>query len=386
MNTKWLSFAIVPAVALSSGVLAVGCTAHGSTQDDLGAPPAAAVETVEAGSVAKVEHPEQFPLVVAEKYEASSALSVTGVVTNDVSRAVPVMSLASGRAIDLRVRLGDEVRQGQLLMRVKSPDIASAFSDYRHAVADEVLARAQFERSKRLYDRGAIAQKDLEVAQDAEDKAVVDVQTATEHLRVLGITDPTAPPADISIVEVTAPVSGVITEQNVTNAAAVRPLDTANLFTISDLSHVWVVCDVYENDLPKIHVGDSAEIRLNAYPDAMLRGRVSNILPILDPNIRTAKVRVEVANPDRLLRLGMFVTAIFRGQTMETLTAVPATAVLHLHDRDWVYVSNGAAGFERIEVVSGDSLTGRRQEVRSGLEPGQRVVANALALQNTAEQ
>jgi cobalt-zinc-cadmium efflux system membrane fusion protein len=383
MTCKWLSFVAPPALVLAGGLFTAACT-HGSAQEESGAPPDAVFEATEAGSLARVDHPEQFPLMAADSYEARSELSVTGVVAVDVSRAVPVMSLASGRALDLRARLGDEVRQGQLLMRVRSPDISAAFSDYRHAVADEILARAQLNRAKRLYDRGAIAQKDLETAQDAEDKATVDVQTAAEHLKVLGV-DPAEPPTDISLVEITAPVSGVITEQNVTSAAAVRSLDTANLFTISDLSHVWVVCDVYENNLPNVRVGDGAEIRLNAYPDRVLAGRVSNILPTLDPNLRTAKVRIEVANPG-LMRLGMFVTAIFRGQTSERRMAVPATAILHLHDRDWVYVPTGKVGFVRVEVVSGDSLSGDRQELRAGLPPGQLVVANALALQNTVEQ
>jgi cobalt-zinc-cadmium efflux system membrane fusion protein len=384
MTRRWLSFLTPPALVLAGGLFITACT-HGSAQEQSGAPPDAVVEATEAGSLARVDHPEQFPLVAADTYEARSALSVTGVVTNDVSRAVPVLSLASGRAVDVRVRLGDQVHQGQLLMRVKSSDISGAFSDYRHALADEILARAQLDRSKRLYARGAIAQKDLEIAQDTDDKAVVDVQTATERLKVLGV-NPAEPPSDISIVDVMAPVSGVITEQNITNAGGVRSLDaTPNLFTISDLSHVWIVCDVYENDLPNVRVGDSAEIRLNAYPDRMLTGRVSNILPILDPSLRTAKVRIEVANPG-LMRLGMFVTAIFLGQASETRMAVPATAILHLHDRDWVYVPTGTVGFVRVEVVSGDSLGGNRQELRAGLPRGQLVVANALALQNTVEQ
>src|ERR1019366_8116623 len=157
-------------------------------------------------------------------------------------------------------------------------DISSAFSDHRHAIADEVLAKAQLDRAKVLYERGAIAQKDVEVAQDTEDKAVVDLETTAERLSVLGA-DPKSPPT--AIVDVLAPVAGTITEQNVTNSAGVRSLDaTPNLFTISDLSHVWVVCDVYENDLPNVHVGDTADIRLNAYPDRALTGRVSNVLPI----------------------------------------------------------------------------------------------------------
>jgi len=296
---------------------------------------------------------------------------------------VPVVSLASGRVVEVRARLGDEVKKGQLLLRIQSSDIASAFSDYRKAIADEVLAKTQLERAQLLFDRGAIAKKDLEVAQDIEDKAVVDVQTTTERLRVLGVgTD--RPPT--GIVDILAPTDGIITEQNVTNAAGVKSLDNSpNLFTISDLTHVWILCDVYENDLPSVRVGDTAEIRLAAYPDRVLTGRIGNIGPILDPTIRSAKVRIEVANPG-VMRVGMFVTAIFHGQTAETHAVVPASAVLHLHDRDWVYVPLENGRFGRREVVSGRMLPGQQQELLSGVDPGERVVTNALVLQNTVEQ
>jgi cobalt-zinc-cadmium efflux system membrane fusion protein len=335
------------------------------------------------GGVLHVPHPEQFPVVSATQREAASALTVTGVVSPDVSRAVPVVSLASGRVVDLRVRLGDTVHQGQLLMRIQSQDISAAFSDYRHAVADEILSRAQLDRAKALYDRGAIAQKDLEVAQDTEDKAVVDLETTNEHLRVLGV-DPTHPPS--TTVDITAPVSGVITEQNVTNAAGVKTLDNSpNLFTISDLSRVWIICDVYEPDLPTVRVGDAADIHLAAYPDLVVTGRIDNIGPILDPTIRTAKVRLEVSNPG-MMRVGMFVTAVFRGRTKERRAVVPASAILHLHDREWIYVPVGTGGFQRQEVVSGPMLPGNMQELLSGLRPGERAVANALVFQNTVEQ
>jgi cobalt-zinc-cadmium efflux system membrane fusion protein len=321
--------------------------------------------------------------VTATRHDAVSELSVTGVVSPDVSRTVPVVSLSSGRVIDVRARLGDQVHQGQLLLRIQSADVSAAFSDYRKAKADEALARAQLDRSSALFDRGAIAKKDLEVAQDTANKAVVDVETADEHLRVLGVSAGQTPTA---IVDVVAPVSGVITEQNVTNAAGVKTLDNSpNLFTISDLSHVWIVCDVYENDLPTVRVGDSADIHLTAYPDRVLTGRISNVSAMLDPSIRTAKVRIEVATPG-LLRLGMFVTATFHGQSRQSRAAVPATAILHLHDREWVYVPADAANFQRVEVVSGEMLPGHMQEIVSGLEPGQRVVSNALVLQNTVEQ
>jgi len=361
-----------------------GCTARGSTGDAAAAaPPPAVVEHDGEASTVRVGHPEQFAIATATAHEAAPELSVTGVVSPDVSRNVPVVSLASGRVADLRVRLGDRVQKGQLLLRIQSAEVAAAFADYRKAVADRDLADRQLDRSNELFERGAIARKDREVAQNTADKARVDVENAAERLRIFG-TDASRPPAPF--VDVVAPVSGVISEQNVTTAAGVKSLDNSpNLFTISDLSRVWIVCDVYENDLAAVGVGDTAEIRVAAYPDRVLTGRINNIGAMLDPTIRTAKVRIEVANPG-LLRIGMFVTAIFHGRSTETRAAVPAAAVLHLRDRDWVYTPVGNGRFERRAVTGGPMLAGNMQEVRAGVRPGDRVVANALVFQNTVEQ
>jgi membrane fusion protein, heavy metal efflux system len=345
-------------------------------------PPPAVVEHEQDLNVIQADHPDQFPLATAARYDAAPELDVTGTVSPDVSRNIPVVSLASGRVVDIRARLGDTVTKGQLLMRVQSADLSQAFSDYRSALADEKLARAQLDRSKLLYEKGAIAQKDLEIAQDAEAKAKITVENSAERLHVLGadVGDPTA------IVQINAPASGVITEQNVTAASGVKTLDNSpNLFTISDLSHVWVMCDVYENDLPFVRVGEYADIHLNAYPKLVLRGRIGNIGPSLDPNLRTAKVRLEVPNPG-MLRLGMFVTATFHAMNKEAHALVPAGAVLHLHDRDWVYVPAGGRRFRRIEVTAGKMLPGNMQEILSGVQPGQQVISNALVLENTVEQ
>ena len=345
------------------------------------APPAPQVEQVGDPSLVKVDHPEQFPLATAAAYNAASELNVTGVVNPDVSRNVPVISLASGRVIEVRAKLGDTVTKGELLMRVQSADISGAFSDYRQALADHVLARAQLARSKMLLEGGAIAQKDYELAVDTEEKAKVTVETTEEHLRVLGA-DKDHPTA---IIDVFAPVSGVITDQQVTTASGVQSLASTNPFTISDLSHVWVVCDVYENDLKNVRVGEYAAVKLNAYPDRVLSGRISNIGPILDPTIRTAKVRLEIENPG-IMRVGMFATATFKGDEKQHYASVPATAILHLHDREWVYMPKGTDTFRRVEVTSGKMLPPNAQVVTSGVAPGDRVVQNALVLQNTAEQ
>jgi cobalt-zinc-cadmium efflux system membrane fusion protein len=294
---------------------------------------------------------------------------------------VPVPSLASGRVVEIDARLGDEVKQGQLLFKVRSSDIAGAFSDYQKAVKNEQLAKIQLERAQLLFDNGAVAKSILEIAQNAEDNAKVDLATTTEHLRLLG-SDPDHP---TGIVDVDAPVSGVITDQQITNSAGVQALTAPNPFTISDVSNVWIICDVYENDLAQIRMGEFADIHLNAYPNRVLRGRISNIGQIMDPNLRTAKVRLQVENPG-LMRFGMFVTATFHGETKERHATVPADAILHLHDRDWVYVPVNNGTFRRVEVKAGTMLPGKMQEIVSGVQPGAQVVGNALVLQNTVEQ
>jgi cobalt-zinc-cadmium efflux system membrane fusion protein len=367
--------------SLALSLLLVGCGGNSERNTAAEAPPSSPVVQEQDPNLIVVDNPDHFPLAAAVEHAAASSLRVTGTVAPDISRTVPVISLASGRVVEILARLGDTVQKGQLLMRVQSADIAQAYSDYRKSQADLILANTQYERAKELYQHGAIALNDLQVAQDMADKAKVDVETSAEHLKVLG--SPLDHPS--GVVDIRAPVSGVITDQQVTNAAGVQGLSSTNPFTISDLSHVWILCDVYENDLPNVRLGESADITLNAYPGHVITGRISNIGAVLDPTVRTAKVRIEVGNPDMLLRPGMFVTATFHGLKKEKHVAVPASAILHLHDRDWVFAPTGDGKFKRVEVKSGEMLPDHMQELLSGLQPGQQVVADALALQNTVD-
>jgi cobalt-zinc-cadmium efflux system membrane fusion protein len=233
-----------------------------------------------------------------------------------------------------------------------------------------------------LLEKGAIAQKDVDVFTDAEEKAAVAVRTTTETLRLLGVsTDHPSP-----IVDVFAPISGVVIEQNVVGGGGVKtPDNSPNLFTIADLSTVWIVCDVYENNLADVQLGDVADVRLNAYPGKVYHARVVNISSIMDPNIRTAKVRLEMPNPGNM-RVGMFVTATFYGKTKQTIATVPSTAILHLRDRDWVFIPQDNGKFRKAEVVAGRMVEGNIQTVISGLNPGQEVVSNALQLSTEAGQ
>src|SRR5450432_1724536 len=280
---------VLAAALVLAGLVLAGCGAKGGQPDAKAeAPPPAQVEHEADASLVKVDPPEQFPVAAATAHISSTELNVTGTVAADVSRTVPVISLASGRVVEVRARLGDDVVKGQLLMRVQSSDVSSAFADYRKANTDEVLVRAQLDRAKLLFGKGAIATKELEVAQDTADKARVDVENATEKLKVLGanMDHPS------SVIDIVAPVSGVITEQNVAASGGVKTLDNSpNLFTIADLSNVWIICDVYENDLPYVRLGEFADIHPIAYPNVILKGRIANLGPVLDPNNRTTKVR-----------------------------------------------------------------------------------------------
>jgi len=368
------------ALSISLALLLAGCGEH-KEDPKAEAPPAAKVEADLDANNFKVDHPEQFPLVTAAEHKAAPSLNVTGVVQPDISRAVPVISLASGRVVEVKARLGDVVKKGQLLLRVQSNDVSGAYQLYRKAVNDELLTRIQLERAQLLYSKGAIAKSALEQAEDVAKNAQADVDATTQQLHTLGV-DKDHPSG---IVDIKAPISGVITDQQVTNAGGVQGLGSTNPFTISDLSNVWIVCDVYENDLDAVRVGETADIHLNAYPNKMFKGRIDNILPVLDPNLRTAKVRLEVANPG-LMQVGMFVTATFYGKQAEIRAVIPAAAILHLHDREWVYAPVSAGHFKRLEVVTGKILPGNMQEVVSGIKPGDQVVSNALVMQNTIEQ
>jgi len=377
------SLSTVPFLLVLDGCSKVHAQSEADAKTAAGLPPEAKVVLAPDASLFTVDHPEQFPLAVATEHPTTSELVVTGTVTPDVSRNVPVVSLASGRVMAIHTRLGDTVQKGQLLMTIRSDDVSGGYSTYKMAMADEVLARNQYERAKDLYEHGAIALNDMQVSQDTEDKAKVAVETAAEHLKLLG----NDPEKTNSMVDIFAPTSGVITDQEVTTGSLVQAYNTPYPFTISDLSSTWILCDVYENDLATVKIGDTAEIALNAYPDRMFKGRVSNIGYILDPNLRTAKVRIEVQNPG-IMRLGMFVRATFRGQTREMHTIVPASAVMHVHDRDFVYVPAADNKFRRVEVVGGDLLQENTslQEVKTGLAPGQQVVTNALVLDHVLAQ
>ncbi len=354
-----------------------------SCSDAPKAPPTKAEVTPDP-NLYTVEKPELFKLAKVETRNLPTTLNANGTVTPDVNNTIHVTSQGSGRVVELKVRLGDYVKKGQILLSIQSADLAGAFSDYQKAVADEQLSQKALDRAQLLYSHGALPEKDLQQADDTEVKAKVDVQSAEQHVRLLG-GDPAHPG---SLIELRAPVSGTIVEQNISGFEGIKSLDnTPNLFTIADLAQVWVVCDVYENDLGDVHMGDAAGIRLNAYPDRTYRGKVADISRVLDPATRSTKVRIVLPNHDGSLRPGMFAVATFRSNKSQSRIVVPSTAVLRLQDKDWVFLKEGAQQFRRVEVHAQGENSDGLQQIKDGLNTGQEIVANALEFSSAvAEQ
>src|SRR6202167_4173706 len=266
---------VVATLCVGFSLIVAGCEKKVKAQDKVEASNGPVPTTVEPDLDAnnfKVDHPERFPLATAGEHTAAPELNVTGVVSPDVSKQVPVPSLATGRIVEINARLGDQVTKGQLLFKVRSADIANAFSNYRQAVKNEELTKIQLERANTLLEHGAIPKSAQEVAQNAEDDNLVVLETAKEQIGLLGA-DPDHP---TGIVQVSAPVSGTITDQEITDQSAVQAYTAPNPFTISDLSKVWIICDVWENNMAQVRVGEFADIHLAAYPDRILKGRISN--------------------------------------------------------------------------------------------------------------
>lgn len=231
-------------------LVAAGCSHRARKQHATHSP--SVVEDAPDGDVIRTARPDMFPLVRATERKLPNVLTVPGVVAPDINLTVHVYSLAGGRVMEVRTELGDFVHQGQTLIVIHSPDVATAVDSYLKAKSSEQLAHAGLKRAQTLYAHGALALKDLQVAEDDEQKARVDLETAVEQIHILG-----GNPEQLSpLIQVKAPISGTIIEQNSTQGEAVKSVDNSpSLFTIADLARVWILSNVYENDLSKVELG-----------------------------------------------------------------------------------------------------------------------------------
>ena len=319
-------------------------------------------------------------VVSVEKSALPRVLRLTGAVAYNAFKTTPVFSAIGGPVHELLVAPGETVRQGQPLLTVNSPDYSAARSAYIKARTAFLLADKSYTRAQDLLAHGAIAEADFQQAESNHNQAQADLQSSEDALRVLGIKDPESlaknPPTTTSQIPVLAPVGGEIVERLV-GPGQLLQAGATQVFTISDMSTVWVLVNVYQGEVAFVHTGDTVGITTDAYPDTF-HGKISYIASALDPTTRTLQARIVTQNPGKKLKKDMYVTASVNAGAIANALTVPDAAVLRdAENQPFVYVQSTVKQneFARRSVQVGDSHAGRTQ-ITEGLQEGEHVVGD----------
>jgi cobalt-zinc-cadmium efflux system membrane fusion protein len=372
-----------PASAIVAGFLIVSLAGCGSGDPE-------SKMTSYSGNESKAETAELFTVpqdqmahvqvVSVEKAALPRVLRLTGAVAYNAFKTTPVFAAIGGPVRELLATPGETVHAGQPLLTVNSPDYSAARSAFLKARTASLLADKFYTRAQDLLSHGAIAEADFQTAESTRNQAQADLQSSEDALRVLGINDPEAleksSPKTTSQVPVLAPVGGEVVERLV-GPGQLLQAGTTQVFTISDMSTVWVLVNVYQGEVAYVRPGDAVAITTDAYPDTF-HGKISYIAPALDPNTRTLQARIITENPGNKLKKDMYVTATVNAGAIANALTVPDAAVLHdTENQPFVYVQSSTKQneFARRLVQLGDSHGGRTQ-VTNGLKEGERVVGD----------
>lgn len=304
-------------------------------------------------------------------------LRLTGAVAFNGFDTTPVITQVGGPVSRIVVSPGQNVRRGEPLLYVTSPDYSQLRSTYLKALSTYQVADKEYARAQDLYQHHAIAEKDLLAAQAARVQAQADLQNTEQSLRILGVSKPETivnrPPSPE--VPLLAPIGGEVVERLCSPGQVIQSGAT-QCFTISNMSTVWVLANVYQNQLPYVHVGDPVTINTDAYQGLDFTGKISYISAALDPTTRTLQARIDVKNPGEKLKKDMYVDALVRAGTIPNAISVPDSSVLRdAENKPFVYVLAGQDQFARRDVEIGEAYQGRTQ-VTAGLQPGDRVVGD----------
>jgi cobalt-zinc-cadmium efflux system membrane fusion protein len=363
---------------------AVQTTAAGAVQPSVGAPssmpaPSAASEVVITLTAEAIQR-AGIVLAPVSAGRDGSTLRLPGVVQPNAYKQVVITPVVAGRVTRVLAELGQSVRRGQPLAEIFSPELAEAETRFVSARAELDAHERELQRTEKLVEIGSASRQELERLHAEHTAKLTAVESAKSRLELLGLSTSAiaglGPGKDVgAVTTVFAPMAGVVTERAVNTGLNVDP--SAKLFTIVDLSTVWVVADLYEKDFSRVRVGANAGVTTKASPDTTLHGKVSYIDPQLNPETRTAKVRVEVSNAKQELRLGMFADVTIDGASQGAIAMIPRAAVQNVGDRTVVYVADAkqAGRFIEREVHLGDR-SGTDVAVLSGLRPGDQVVAD----------
>jgi cobalt-zinc-cadmium efflux system membrane fusion protein len=298
---------------------------------------------------------------------ALSEINLTGSVAPDENKTVKIFPMVSGIAKDVNVQLGDVVSKGQTLAIMKSAEMAGFTKDYISAEADLRSAKRTLESTQDLYKSGLASQKDFEEAQSDYQKALAENKRAAEVVNI------NKSNADGYLVK--SPISGFVIEKNLTDNTQVRADNSTNLFTIADLSDVYVLINIYESDISNIQTGDPVKITTLSYPDKVFDGKVDKIYDVLDPDDKVVKARVKIANPGYKLKPGMFASVMIKAKSGENLPVINTRALIFDNDKNYVVVVDGKA-HARIQQVDIAKKVEDRAYIRAGLKPGDRIVAS----------
>jgi cobalt-zinc-cadmium efflux system membrane fusion protein len=380
MRKIFLPAPIFSFAALAVGLALVGCSSGPTESESKMTSYSASEAKADTASLFTVP-PDQMAhlqVVAVEKAKLPRLLRLTGNVAYNAFKTTPVFSAIGGPVHEILVAPGQSVHAGQPLLTVNSPDYSVARSAYMKAREAFSLADKIYTRSQDLYAHGAIAEADLQQAETSRSQARADLQSSEDALRALGLRDPEAlvknPPKMTSQIPVIAPVGGEVVERLV-GPGQLLLAGATQIFTISDMSTVWVLVNVYQGDLAYVHAGDSVNISTDSYPE-VFHGTISYIAPALDPATRTLQARIVTNNPGKKLKKDMYVSATVQAGAIRDALTVPDAAVLRdTENQPFVYVQSGAKQFARRLVKVGDSQAGRTQ-VTDGLKEGERVVGD----------
>ncbi|WP_259068637.1 efflux RND transporter periplasmic adaptor subunit [Mucilaginibacter sp. X4EP1] len=311
-------------------------------------------------------------LVIDTVKEASalSQITLTGSIAPDENKMVKIFPMVSGVAQDVHVQLGDVVQKGQTLATLRSAEMAGFTKDYISSEADIKNTHRILESTQDLYKSGLASQKDLEQAESDYQKAVAEGKRASA---VVGINK-----SNGNGYEVKTPLSGYIVEKNLTDNTQVRADNSQNLFTVADLSTVYVLVNVYESDISKIQTGDPVKITTLSYPDKTFDGKIARIDNMLDPDSKVMHARITIQNPGNLLKPGMFANVMIKAKSGENLPFISSNALVFDNDKNYVIVVDGKAKVH-IQPITIAKTVEDRAYISSGIKAGDRIVASRQA-------
>jgi membrane fusion protein, heavy metal efflux system len=303
-------------------------------------------------------------------------LRLTGAVAYNAFKTTPVITQVGGPVSRILVLPGQQVKEGQAMLDVSSPDYSQLLDAYLKAADSFRLADKNWARAQDLYQHKAIAQRDLEQAESDRNQAQADLNAADQGMKILGIKNPgdLAKAPSSALIPVLAPISGEVVERLVSPGQVVQAGQT-QAFTISDLTTVWVLANVYQGDLSAVRSGEDVVVQNDAYPGTF-HGRISYVSPALDPNTRTLQARIVVDNPGEKLKRDMYCTVIVTAGSIANAIAVPDASILRDdNNQPFVYLAMNANQFGRRDVEIGQSLNGQTQ-ILKGLSPGEKVAGD----------